>query len=196
MEPFKKYFTEKFQVAANEWDLIEQNITRKTLFKGDYFIEQNKICRNTGFILDGVMRYFSFDEKGNDPTCYFVCENQYVTDPFSFKSQKPSDMNLQAVTDCEIAVIGFEGDKKLQKCLPKWNDIINQVLFDISMNFANQKDLLTMSAPKRYDYFIEKFPAIAQRAPLQYVASYLGIKQPSLSRVRKNTKLKKGMKKD
>lgn len=95
-------------------------------------------------------------------------------------------MNLQAVTKCDIAVISFDRDKKLQTLLPGWNDIINQVLLEVSMNFANQKELLALNASKRYDYFIENYPTIASRAPLQYVASYLGMKQPSLSRVRKN----------
>ncbi len=186
MKQFQKYFTDKFHFTENEWDLIHQNISIKTLNKGEFFIEQNKICRNSGFILKGVMRYFSYDENGNDPTCYFVCENQYITDPFTFKKQTPADMNLQAVTKCDIAVISFDRDKKLQTLLPGWNDIINQVLLEVSMNFANQKELLALNASKRYDYFIENYPTIASRAPLQYVASYLGMKQPSLSRVRKN----------
>ena len=95
-------------------------------------------------------------------------------------------MNLQAVTKCDIAVISFDTDKQLQTALPRWVNITNQMLLDVSINFANQKELLAMNATKRYDYFIENYPTIARRAPLQYVASYLGIKQPSLSRVRKN----------
>lgn len=188
MEQIQKYLTERFSLTAEEWNLINQHIKIKSLQKGEFFIEQNKICRNSGFILKGVMRYFSYDENGNDPTCYFVCENQYITDPFTFKKQTPSDMNLQAVTKCDIAGISFDNDKKLRTILPKWNNIINQVLLEVSMNFANQKELLAMNASKRYDYFIDKYPSVARRAPLQYVASYLGIKQPSLSRVRKKTR--------
>lgn len=189
MEKLQKYFTDRFRIMADEWDLINQHIRRKTLQKGEFFIEQTKVCRNSGFILNGVMRYFSYDENGNDPTCYFACENQYITDPFAFKKQALSEMNLQAVTKCDIAVISFGNDKKLQTVLSQWNDITNQVLLDVSMNFANQKELLALNASKRYDYFIENYPTIASRAPLQYVASYLGIKQPSLSRVRKNISL-------
>jgi CRP-like cAMP-binding protein len=189
MEHLQKYFTEKFQISKADWDLINENIKTKTLQKGEFFIEQNKICRNAGLILKGVMRYFSYDENGNDPTCYFVCENQYITDPFTFKKQTPSDMNLQAVTKCEIVVISFDADKLLQTAFPRWADITNQMLLDVSINFANQKELLVMNATNRYAYFIENYPTIARRTPLQYVASYLGIKQPSLSRVRKNNSL-------
>lgn len=189
MEQLQKYFTDKFQLSKNDWDLINANIKTKTLQKGEFFIEQNKVCKNSGFILRGVMRYFSFDENGNDPTCYFTCENQYITDPFTFKKQTPSNMNLQAVTKCDIAIISYDADKRLQIAIPRWTDITNQILLDVSINFANQKELLAMNASKRYDYFVENYPTIAKRAPLQYVASYLGIKQPSLSRVRKNNSL-------
>lgn len=189
MERLQKYFVDKFQLSEDDWNLISESIKMRTLQKGEFFIEQNKICRYSGFILTGVMRYFSYDENGNDPTCYFVSENQYITDPFSFKKQIQSDMNLQAVTKCDLAVISFDNDKKLQTLLPKWNDIINQVLLEVSINFANQKKLLAMNALERYNYFIKNYPTVAKRAPLQYVASYLGIKQPSLSRVRKNTSL-------
>jgi CRP-like cAMP-binding protein len=189
MERLQKYLSDSFQLSDQDWILISENIKTKTLEKGSFFIEQNKVCKNSGIILKGVMRYFSYDEKGNDPTCYFVCEDQYVTDPFTFKKQIPADMNLQAVTQCEIAVISYDADIRLQAALPGWADITNQMLLDVSINFANQKELLSMNATKRYDYFMENYPIIARRVPLQYVASYLGIKQQSLSRVRKNNSL-------
>lgn len=189
MKRLQKYFTDKFQLTDSNWILLSKNVKIKTLQKGQFFIEQNKVCKNSGFILSGVMRYFSYNEMGNDPTCYFVCENQYVTDPFTFKKQTPSDINLQAVTKCDIAVISFDADARLQAALTGWSDITNQILLEVSIDFANQKQLLAMNATKRYDYFIQKYPTIATRTPLQYVASYLGIKQPSLSRVRKNNSL-------
>jgi hypothetical protein len=185
MKLLQTFFINRFQLPSDDWNLISQNFKQRTLLKGEFFIEQGKTCKNSGFILEGVMRYFSCDNEGNDPTCYFSYENHYITDPFTFRKQLPSDMNLQAVTRCNIVDISLELDKELQTTFPRWNDITNQLLLDVAMNFANQKELLAMSASKRYDYFIEKFPTIANRVPLQYIASYLGIKQPSLSRVRK-----------
>lgn len=185
MNSFQKYLTDRFDLTNDEWVMIDQYIKRKVLRKGEFFFEQDKICKVSGFILEGVLRYFSYDSDGNDPTCYFSYENQYITDPFSFRKQIPSDMNLQAVITCEIAVISFAADKKLQEVMPRWSDITNQLLLNVSMDFANQKELLSMNASGRYNYFTKKFPNLASRVPLQFVASYLGIKQPSLSRVRK-----------
>ena len=186
MESLRKKLTDSFRLSNDEWSMVSDNINSISLQKGDFFIEQGKLCRNSGFILDGVIRYFSYDEKGNDPTCYFGYETFYITDPFTFKKQELSEINLQAVTPCEIAVISFDSHQKLQHIFPRWNDICNQLLLEVSMDFANQKGLLAMNAAERYDYFTEKYPTVVRRVPLQYVASYLGIAQPSLSRIRKN----------
>jgi hypothetical protein len=187
MKRLKKYLTNTFSLTEEEWSLIQQKVSIKKIKKGEFFLEQGKTCKNSGLILEGLMRYFSYDEKGNDPTCYFSSEYQYILDPFVFQTQLVSDMNLQAVINCEIAVISFDNDKELRSILPKWKIITDQLLLEVTMNFANQKQLLTMNASERYDYFVKNFATVARRAPLQYIASYLGIKQPSLSRIRKNT---------
>jgi hypothetical protein len=191
MEQLRKNFVERFKLSSTEWNLIDQHVVRKSLKKGSFFIEEGKICLNSGFVLEGVLRYFSYDAQGNDPTCYFSYENQYVVDPFSFKKHTPCGMNLQAVTKCDIAVISAEDDKQLRTVLPRWQEITSELLLDVSTDFANQKELLAMNASSRYEYFVNKFPTVAKRVPLQYVASYLGIKQPSLSRVRKDARTSK-----
>ncbi len=185
MEALKKYLCEVVALQEKEWLAIQDVVEIITLPKGDFFIEENKPCKNSGFILEGLMRYFSFDEEGNDPTCYFIDENGYVVDPYTFSSQKPSSMNLQAVTKCRIAVISFANHTLLQKQLSRWEDITGQLLLKIAMDFANQKDLVSMDASKRYKYFVTHYSSFATRSPLKYVASYLGIAQPSLSRIRK-----------
>lgn len=192
MQQLQQKLTETFQLTTDEWDLLERKFSTQSLRKGEFFIEEHKVCRNSGFILEGLMRYFSYDKEGNDPTCYFSYEHHYVTDPFTFKKQTPSDMNLQAVTDCTLWVISIEADRELQTLLPRWNDITNRLLLEVGMEFANQKELLSMNASERYDHFLYTYPLVAQRAPLQYVASYLGIAQPSLSRIRKENARKTG----
>src|SRR6185295_8578790 len=94
----QKIFSDNFHLKKEEWEVINEVIKPVTLSKGDFFIEEGKICRNSGFILKGVMRYFSYDKDGNDPTCYFSYENHYICDPFAFKKQEPSNINLQALT--------------------------------------------------------------------------------------------------
>lgn len=191
MEKLQKYFIKNFQLNEKEAETILSFLKIQTLQKGDFFIEEEKICRNAGFLLDGIMRYFTYDNEGNDPTCYFSYPTHYIVDPFTFKEQKPSAINAQAVTRCRMAVISFENDQKLNALFPRWQEITNQIVLQLAMEFSNQKSMLSLSATGRYEYFVQKYPEVAQLAPLQFIASYLGIAQPSLSRIRKKIAGKK-----
>lgn len=185
MLDLQTYLQTTFAVSADEWKLICSYLEEKTLDKNEFLIQSGKICRKSGFILEGVMRYFEANEQGDEPTCYFSFKGHYVVDPFTYKEQKPSTINLKSVTDCKLALISFENDKKLAAAYPKWKDITNTMLLQVSIEFANQKTMMSLSARERYAYFTEHYPELALTVPLQYIASYLGIAQPSLSRLRK-----------
>ncbi len=185
MLALKTYLANEFSVSEEEWLCISRYFEEITLPKNEFFIKFEKVCRRTGFVLEGVLRYFDPDETGAEPTCFFTFEGHYVVDPFTYEEQKPSVMNLKSVTDCRLAVISYERDRKLMAELPRWKEIKTNMILRVSLEFSDQKSLMNMSAAKRYSYFTERYPHLALRVPLQYIASYLGIAQPSLSRLRK-----------
>jgi hypothetical protein len=188
MEELRKYLKTTVGLQDKDWAVFEEIADIKTLAKGDFLIEQYSSSRNSGFILTGLMRYFCYDADGNDPTGFFCDENTFVVDPYSFFEQKTATLSLEAVTACKIAVISHSKYVLLCQQSNTWEVIIQKLLLKTAMDFANQKDLMNMSAPQRYAFFLEKYPSFAQRAPLKYVASFLGIAQPSLSRIRKKPK--------
>jgi CRP-like cAMP-binding protein len=187
MEELKKYL-KTMGLQDKDWMLLEQTVDIKTLKKGDLLIEQYRPSRNSGFVLEGLMRYFCYDEDGNDPTGFFCEEHTFVVDPYSFFEQKAATLSLEAVTECKVAVISHGKYLLLCQQSSNWETMIQKLLLKTAMDFANQKDLMNMTAAKRYAFFLEKYPSFAQRAPLKYVASFLGIAQPSLSRIRKMPK--------
>lgn len=191
MERLRAHLHKTVGLTAGEWDLVCEQVRMVSLRKEEFFIEEGRPCKRSGFLLSGVMRYFSFDREGEDPTCYFSYETHYITDPFTFKQQTPATLNLQAITPCEVAVVSFDADRALRKALPRWGQITDQLLLAVSLDFGDQKKLLAMKAAERYEYFTRQYPALARRVPLRYVATYLGITQPSLSRLRKNLVTKK-----
>lgn len=73
------------------------------------------------------MRYLRFEENGLETTCYFVSENEFVGDPESFASQKPSDMNLHAITDCVLGTISYEAWQRLMKEMPRFREITAEI---------------------------------------------------------------------
>lgn len=192
MRELSAYIEKQCELNEEEWQLIVSHVEIRELPANEFFIQSGKVCRYSGIILEGVMRYFEANEAGAEPTCYFSFEGHYIVDPFTFRDQRPSSINLKSVTGCRLAVISFEQDRQLAAMLPKWREITTTMLLDISVEFANQKTMMSLNASQRYTYFLEHYPDLALRVPLQYIASYLGMTQPSLSRLRANLRKRSG----
>jgi CRP-like cAMP-binding protein len=181
----EEHLKSEFSVSDTEWQMILSYLEEIDFPKNSFFIRHGKVSRRSGFILEGIMRYFDTDEKGKEPTCYFSFAGHYIVDPFAYYEQKPSAINLKSISDCRLAVISYDDEKKLIAKFPRWKEITTSMLLKVSTEFANQKTMMSLSAAKRYRYFNDQYPQLAVSVPLQFIASYLGIAQPSLSRLRK-----------
>ena len=190
MELLEKYLSENFNLSPSELELIFSFHKVVHLKKGDFFINQGVTCRHTGFLAEGLMRYFEFDKDGNDPTCYFTYPPHYILDPFTFFEQNPAVTNAQAVTNCTLLKMSYNDHQHLSREFSRWETISRELVMKLGLEFSNQKTLLSLNAKDRYAYFEEKYPQVALEAPLQYVATYLGMAVPSLSRIRKNRMVK------
>jgi len=183
---FKEFSREQFKISEQQWEELKDYIELQTFPKNEYFMSQGKVCRKLAFISEGVMRYCMFRDDGSDITCFFMCENDFVGDPESFISQKPSDKNLQALTDCQLIVISFENMHKILQHVPNAPQINAAIDHYVMMKMLYQRTfLLNLDATVRYREFMREYSHVLQRIPLSYVANFLGIAQQSLSRLRK-----------
>jgi CRP-like cAMP-binding protein len=186
MLEFRNYLLHKYLVQDKDWDLIQDLFETTFLKKGEYQIQKGRICFRMGFIAEGVMRYTLLKDNDREVTCYFICENDFFGDPDSFISQKPSEMTLQAVTNCRLITFSLHQYKQLFKIFPRFSDITNDIGHKAMLNLLDQKTfLMDNDAASRYAYFIRRYPHLLQRVPLGYIASFLDITQQSLSRLRK-----------
>ncbi len=183
---FKEHLQRHYGLTEREWDTLRDHFESKQLPKGEYFVREGKICRKLGFIAYGVMRYTRFEESGEETTCYFMSEGDFVGDPESFELQKPSDKNLHAITECALVTISHQFIGGLLKELPRFREIMAAIDRKTMMTLLQQRDfLINRDAASRYDWFVEHFPHVVMRVPLGHVASFLDITQQSLSRLRK-----------
>src|SRR5687767_13300741 len=120
MLPFETFLRQNFDISQLEWEIIKDHFQEKKLEKGTMFVTSGKVCKQAGFILDGVVRYYGIMENGEEQTCYFAGENDYVLDPFSFGTSKPADFNVQMVTDCRVAVLKAQKNTELLGKYSKW----------------------------------------------------------------------------
>jgi CRP-like cAMP-binding protein len=157
----------------------------KHLAKGEHFLLAGDVCRRAAFIESGVFRfYLNTDER--DATYYFASENEFICEYSSFLRQCPSDRNIQALEPAEIRTISFDDLQSFYQNVgagERFGRLIAEELFVDSMeqlaSFYQDKPAV------RYQNFVRRFPQLVQRLPQYYIASYVGIKPQSLSRIRR-----------
>lgn len=154
--------------------------------KKAHLFRAGEVCRNVGFVNKGCLRHYFIDDKGNDHIAYFAFEEWWVGDLQSFYSQKPTVYNLQTLEDCEIFLFTLPDFQKAIHEIPAFNEFIlikHRKSYTATIDrFVNSK---SESAEEKYLKLLQKSPEVFQRVPQHYIASYLGIKPQSLSRLRK-----------
>ena len=170
-----------------EFEKLISFFTVTTLKKKEFFNKQGNLCHHLAFVNSGCLRAFHTDDKGDEFTMYFAFLNWWVGDKTSFYSGTPSRFSVQALEDSEI----FYADKtKWERALDeipafeKWYRVKTRKSYEATQ----QKiiDTQTETGEQKYLKLLKNAPDIIQRIPQHYIASYLGIKPQSLSRIRKN----------
>ncbi|SED14720.1 cAMP-binding domain of CRP or a regulatory subunit of cAMP-dependent protein kinases [Tenacibaculum sp. MAR_2009_124] len=174
----------------NEKDISEFSklTTPKKLKKGDYFIEAGNMCNEVAFINRGMLRSFYISSTGEDVTYCFFWERNFVTAYSSFITQTKTTESIQALTDVEILSISREDLLNLQESNINWLKFMKTLAEQEYINLENRVFLLQReSAEMRYKHMLKNHPEYIQTIPLNYLASYLGITQRHLSRIRKDS---------
>ncbi len=184
MKELIEYILQFGNLNKQQIDLIKSKTTEKELRKNDYFIEAGKMFNQVVFILEGVLRICYYNNKGEEITKYFVDENRLVVNPYK---GEPMPEYIQAITDCKLILFSQQDWDELSNTIVGWESITNKIFQKgLIEKMDRRSSLVSEDASTRYLTFLEKFPTLANRVPLSYIASYLGITQQSLSRIRKN----------
>ena len=187
MEALIKYLLQFGNLNTTQIDLIKSRVVFKELKKDGYFQEAGKIPREIIFLTEGIMRVCYYNNKGDEITKYFMEENHFLADINSYNQEIPSTEYIQAVTDCSYFVLSKNAMRELSMTIIEWDNIIAKITSKGLADKVNKiSTMMTEDAKERYLSFLEKFPNLANRIPLSYLASYLGITQSSLSRIRRN----------
>jgi CRP-like cAMP-binding protein len=186
IDHFFTYLLQFDTLNAQQISLIRSLVTTRTYNEGDMFLKAGKVSNEVGFILDGVFRVCYYDQEGNEITRYFLDEGNFVADLNSYGTGIPSTEYVQAVSDCDLLIISKQSMEELSRTLVVWDRIVAKITAKaLSEKVARVSAMMPQEASERYAYFLEHFPQIANRVPLQYIASYIGVTKSSLSRIRR-----------
>jgi CRP-like cAMP-binding protein len=181
-----EFFLSTKLMSAQKAEAIAMSFTEKTMSRGDYLLEQGKTANEYLFLESGFMRAFAYDTEGSDVTTNFYAQGQMVFEVSSFFNRIPSHENIRALTDCKGWYITYEQLNMLFHSMEEFREFGRHILV---RGYAAYKTRMlshiVSTAEERYAALLKSNPEIFQHAPLKHVASYLGITDTSLSRIRK-----------
>jgi CRP-like cAMP-binding protein len=175
--------------ALSDKDLADtQSLWKqRKIKKGDFFNMQYVVCNDLGLVLKGVFRIYYVDpETSVEKNLYFFTENQFLVSFRSFITRNICHYFIQALEDAEIVYISHSDLTSLYQTHPNWatfGRLLAELFFTYSQ--TRTEELLFMSHEKRYIRLLNDHPNIIDRIPAYHISSYLGITNPSLSRIRR-----------
>ncbi|MBL7789961.1 MAG: Crp/Fnr family transcriptional regulator [Chitinophagales bacterium] len=168
-----------------EVQLILNSHTPFEIKRNAYFIKRGQISNEYYCIESGIMRSFVNDLKGNEVTTNFFTRNQIAIDVASLFKQERAKESIQAITDCKVYIISLDSFQNLFHTVPKFREWGRLWMTESLIEYkARSIDLISTPALERYTALANQFPEIIQNAPLKQIASYLGITNSTLSRIR------------
>jgi len=185
MIKLKSYLANEFRLPTTELEKINAFFKPVTLKKNEHFLKAGNRCSQIAFITQGVMRNYTINEDGTEVVKYMTSDGDFNTVYHDFISQESCPEFIQAVTDCELSVIGRSDFLRLKDDSEHFRKLIEKLVLDgLECKEERLKSYLTEDAQKRYENLMQKQPKIVQHAPMQFIASYLGIARETLSRIR------------
>jgi CRP-like cAMP-binding protein len=156
------------------------------LKKTEYFIREGEICKQVAFVLSGSLRSYYTSDKDEEVTYCITFPHSLMTAYSSFLTANPTQENIQAITDVELLMMQKIDFEQLVKQHFNWTYFLKTIAEQQYIELEKRVfQLQRTDAATRYANLLKDQPAYIQQIPLQYVASYLGISQRHLSRIRK-----------
>lgn len=185
-EKLTRFLQSNGLISPAQAEDIIQDFVAHTISKNDFLLQAGTVSDDYFFLDSGFLRAFVYDTEGNDVSTGFYASGQVVFEVASFFNRTPSSEYIQALTVCQGWSISHRQLNALFHERMEFREFGRSMLV---RGFAALKGrmlaMITEPAAARYESLLKANPDILQYAPLKNVASYLGITDTSLSRIRK-----------
>ena len=179
------YFLKITNLTADETKVLTESMVIKNFNKNDYLVKEEQFINDTYFILDGCVRQFKTLD-GNDITTNFYTEEQWIISLQNFEGKTASKFNLVCMEDTSVVIGNEQKGQELFKQFPRFETISRQIMETVFSKEQNQMtSYITDKPEQRYLKLLESRPDIFQRVPKYDIATYIGVKPESLSRIRR-----------
>lgn len=173
-------------LKSEDLEKFKAELKPSNLKKGNYFISTGQVSRYIAFIEKGYLRTYHLDENGNEITTEFNQPGTFCSSYYSFYAQQSSFEYIEAVTDCGLFLLSFGSLQKLYAHSFSMNvfgrTILEKACIERDLRL---KKIMHLTATEKYKWFLKNYTEVYKVAKLGYIASFLGIKPETLSRVRR-----------
>lgn len=184
-EQLKQQINNVVTLTDDEFNCFMSFVQHKELKRRELLLSEGETCHHAYFIDTGCLRYF-YNVEGDQHTGQFFFEGNWYCDLDSFLLAQPSRQNIEALEKTKILMIHKTALETLYKEIPKFERFGRIMTENAFIGLRARTEMLANLSPEeRYLSLIKHRPKLIERIPQHYIASYLGIKPQSLSRIRK-----------
>jgi len=173
-----------YPITENLRDYLEDNLKEDKIAKKDFLLSPGQACKNVYFVDQGLFRgyYLIGDKKISNS---FFKEGEICGEVEGFLAQTKSQMYIQALEDSLVYSLTFAELQFIYKEFNEANVISRMLLERYQVNRSKRERALWMqTADARVKWFLNSFPELNKRVPAKYWASYIGITEGLLSKIK------------
>jgi len=184
MEELLAYLNSIYPLSQPAIEYLSENLKEVEISKKEFILKRGRICYNIYFVQKGLLRCF-YTKDDKEVNSWFMKENDVIFSVESFLNQVPSYENIQTLEDSLLYYIDYAELQYLYNHCPEFN-FIGRVVTEKYYKLSEQRlySLRMQKAFEKYNFIMNHFPQIILRVPSKYIASYLGITEETLSRIR------------
>lgn len=185
MEHFINKIKSSLLLSTEAEEYLYSISKEKTVTKGEVLIREGQAVKKTFFVTDGCLRSFCTDKSGKEHTLQFAIKEWWISDFTAIYNNEPATLTVESIKDSKVIEFNASKLNNIFSQFPEFEvfqrkNLENHVV-SLHKRILNQ---LQLTARERYDLFVEQYNDIEQYTPNYHIASYLGITQQSLSRIR------------
>ncbi len=187
-----QHISKKVSLTEDEWKVITSLFIPKKVRKKQYLLQAGDVSEYMIFVNKGCLRSYTVDEKGDEHIVQFAIEGWWIGDMNSFLTGEPATFNIDALEDSEVLLLDFNAQEKIFDWVPKFERYMRLLLQSnyVAMH-RRLVSAISTTAEDKYLRMLKQYPDLVQRVPQHMIASYLGLKPETLSRVRKKLSTEK-----
>src|SRR5579875_612327 len=184
MNTLLQFLNSVYPLSEGLQEHLSQILKVRVLAKRDYLLKAGHICRNIYFIQQGLLHCYHLTRDVKQ-TSWFMQTGDVVISVKSFYNQVRGHEYIQALDATTLSFISYNELQYLYKTYPEFN-FIGRVLTEKYYALCDERTyaLRNFDAAGRYQWFVHNFPDLILPVPARYIASFLGIKEETLSRIR------------